>query len=74
MGFIVPCASLAPGLICKFPGHDRRFIDVAPNESLDVVLECCLNGGVCVEEIMVGRVGDLFHVNIHSTIVRPVLA
>jgi hypothetical protein len=72
MMFVLPCASLAPGLISKFPGHNCRLVDVASDEGLDVVLECCLHSSICIKEIVIGRTGNLFHVNIHSTVVGPI--
>jgi hypothetical protein len=72
MRFVSPCASLAPGLISKFPSHNCRLVDIAPDKGLDVVLECCLHSSICIKEIVIGRTGNLFHVNIHSTIVAPI--
>lgn len=50
---ILPRASLAPGLICEFPGHDGGFVYISANKYLDVVFE-----GILLEFVESGAVPE----------------
>lgn len=69
----VPRAALASGLVCEFPGHDGRLVDVTADERLDVCFECGVHLCVGVEQVVVGRAQDLLDVDIHASVVRPVV-
>ena len=31
------CGALASGLICQFPSHDRRFVNISTNEGFNII-------------------------------------
>lgn len=68
---ILPGTALASGLIGKLPCKDSGFVDIAAHKGLDVVLEGGLDSRIGIEEIVVGRICDLLHVDVHSSVIRP---
>ena len=66
-------ASGAAGFVGKFPSKDTGLVLIASNEGVDVVLERGDNLGVAVEVVMVGRTEDLLDVDVHATVVGPVV-
>jgi hypothetical protein len=69
----VPCASRTPGLIRELPGHNGRLVDVAANEGFDVILVRGDNVCVRVEQVVIRRTEDLCRVDVHTTVVGPVV-
>jgi len=68
-----PSASFAARLVGKFPTQNGWLIDVASNKRFDVVLERGLDGRIGVEKIMVLGAENLTDVDIHSSVIRPVI-
>jgi len=68
-----PCASLAARLVGKFPSQNGWFIHIASNKRFDVVLECSLDRRVGVEKIVVLGSENLADVDVHTSVVRPIV-
>lgn len=63
----------AAGLVGELPSKDTRLVLIAGNEGIDVVLEGVDDLGVAVEVVVVVRVEDLLDVDVHATVVGPVV-
>lgn len=69
----VPSGALAPRLIGKLPSENGRLVLIAGNKGVDIRLVCGLDVCVGVEQVVVLRPRDLGYVNVHTTVVLPVV-
>lgn len=69
----IPGAALASGLVRKLPSHDGGLVEVAGDKGFDVALVRCLYARIGIEQVVVGGIQDLFDIDVHATIVGPIV-
>jgi len=65
--------SWAARFVGQLPSHDRRFINISTNEVLDIVFVSCDHLSIGVESIVSSTGVKLRNVDVHSTVVGPVV-